>query len=53
MLIKQLIHNLDSHDLVLHLKEVISMFESFSISHIFREMNQQVDALSKEGFVKV
>jgi ribonuclease HI len=47
---KQHINNLDLQNLALHLNEVISVFESFYISHIFMEFNQNVDALSKEGF---
>lgn len=44
-----LIHNLELKDLATNLKEVISVFESFSINHVFQELNQQADALCKEG----
>jgi hypothetical protein len=46
---KQIIYNLDLMDPTTNLKELASIFESFSICHIYRALNPLSEKLSKEG----
>lgn len=46
---KHLINNVDLQSITHQLKEVIAFFCYCIVSHIYRELNRRVDALSKEA----
>jgi ribonuclease HI len=47
----QQLHNIDLHGIGEDLKKLASAYISFRICHIFRELNQMANSLSKDGLV--
>jgi hypothetical protein len=45
----QLITNVDLVVVTTHVKEIIASFSKLNFTHIYYELNEEVDGLSKEG----
>ena len=45
------IHSVRVHSMALHLKEISRQFQEIIFSHVYKELNMQVNSLSKEGLL--
>lgn len=43
-----MVHNLELQDLAQHIKCVTSEFDFLIVSHVYKELNQQIDTLLNE-----